>query len=328
MHHNNLLANIEYQFILRMKTIFKVAIVLTVSFCVFTSMRAHKKAQVILPKADSTDALFAAGTKPQLISRQFSFTEGASVDKKGNVFFTDQNNNKIWEYDTDGKLSLFLDSAGRSNGMYIDKKGNLITCADENEQLWSISPKKKITVLLKDYQGHLFNGPNDVWVAPNGGLYITDPYYQRPWWSRKKSDLDGEKVYYLPKNSSTPVIVISDFKRPNGIVGTPDGKYLYVADAGAGKTYKYTINKDGSLSDKILFVSQGSDGMTLDEKGNVYLTGKGVTIYNPDGKRIARIPIEEPWTANICFGGKKKDVLFLTASTAIYTFQMKVRGVE
>ncbi|HTH81599.1 MAG TPA: SMP-30/gluconolactonase/LRE family protein, partial [Mucilaginibacter sp.] len=177
-------------------------------------------------------------------------------------------------------------------------------------------------------QGHLFNGPNDVWVAPDGGLYITDPYYQRPWWLRKKSDLDGEKVYYLAKNSSNPVIVISDFKKPNGIVGTPDGKYLYVADAGGGKTYKYKINKDGSLSDKTLFVARGSDGMTLDEKGNVYITGRGVFIYNPEGKQIGQIPINEPWTANLCFGGKNKNVLFITASTAIYTMQMKVKGVE
>lgn len=250
------------------------------------------------------------------------------MDKKGNVFFTDQPNNKIWEYDTNGKLSVFLDNAGRANGMYFDAKGNLITCADEHNQLWSISPKKKVTVLLKDYKGHLFNGPNDVWVAPNGGLYITDPYYQRDYWTRKTSDLDGQKVYYLPKNSHEPMPVASDLKQPNGIVGTPDGKYLYVADLGAGKTYKYTINKNGSLSDKTLFVAMGSDGMTLDERGDLYITGRGVIVFNPQGKQIAHIPINEEWTANLCFGGKNKDILFINASEAIYTLQMKVKGVE
>src|ERR1700743_1791013 len=84
--------------------------------------------------------LFTPGATPQLISKQFSFTEGASVDKKGNVFFSDQPNDKIWEYDTDGKLTVFKDKAGRSNGMYFDKKGNLITCADENKQFGSIDP--------------------------------------------------------------------------------------------------------------------------------------------------------------------------------------------
>ena len=278
--------------------------------------------------ASAQDAPYDTTSKPQLIARQFSFTEGASVDKKGNVFFTDQPNNKIWEYSTDGKLTVFLDSAGRSNGMYFDKKGNLVTCADEHEQLWSISPDKKVKVLLKDYQGHLMNGPNDIWIDNKGGIYMTDPYYQRPWWNRNKSDLDGEKVYYLTKGKDQPFIVDADLKKPNGIVGTPDGKYLYVADIADNKTYKYTINNDGTLSDRKLFVELGSDGMTLDEKGNVYLTGKGVTIYNPAGKKIGHIDINEPWTANLCFGGANKDVLFITASTAIYTIKMNVKGVE
>lgn len=273
--------------------------------------------------------LYDTLTRAKLIARQFGFTEGSSVDKKGNVFFTDQNNNKIWKYDTAGKLTLFLDSAGRSNGTCFDHQGNLITCADEHNQLWSISPKGKVTVILKDYQGHLMNGPNDVWVDNKGGIYMTDPYYQRPWWSRKKSDLDGQKVYYLPKNAAQPVIVIADFIQPNGIVGTPDGKYLYCSDIRDKKTYKYDINPDGTLSNRKLFVELGSDGMTLDAKGNVYLTGHGgVTICDPDGKKIGHIQIDEPSTTNVCFSGKNKDVLFITATTAVYTLKMNVKGVE
>ena len=154
------------------------------------------------------------------------------------------------------------------------------------------------------------NGPNDIWIDKRGGIYMTDPYYQRPWWTRKKSDLDGQNVYYLPKGKMQPVIVDANLKQPNGIVGTPDGKYLYVADIGNNKTYKYTIGKDGSLSNRMLFIEQGSDGMTLDEQGNVYITGKGITIYNVQGKNIARIPIDEPWTSNLCFGGSNKNILF------------------
>jgi gluconolactonase len=275
-----------------------------------------------------TAGLYKAAEKPQLISRQFSFTEGASVDKKGNVFFTDQPNNQIWEYSVDGKLALWMDSTLRSNGTYFDAKGNLISCADEHDQLISISPKKKITVLINDYNGHLMNGPNDVWVTRNADMYITDPYYQRDYWTRKKPDLQSQDVYYLPKGSHTAVVVIKDMKQPNGIVGTPDGKYLYVADIAANKTYKYTIQPDGKLVDKQLFCELGSDGMTLDEKGNVYLTGKGVTIFNPKGEKIAHIDIPEPWTSNLCFAGKHKDQLFITASTAIYILQMNVKGVE
>src|SRR5665213_1110749 len=199
---------------------------------------------IVSIKAFSQQALYDTTAKPQLISKQFSFTEGASVDKKGNVFFTDQPNNKIWEYDINGKLSVFLDNAGRSNGMYFDHRGNLVTCADEHEQLWSISPDKKITVLLKDYKGKPMNGPNDIWIDSKGGIYMTDPYYQRPWWTRTRPDLDGQKVYYLPKGNDQPFIVDANLKQPNGIVGTPDGKYLYVADIGDNKTYIYNINKN------------------------------------------------------------------------------------
>jgi len=281
-------------------------------------------------RALSQDApgLYDAGTKPQLVSKQFSFTEGPAVDKQGNIFFTDQPNNKIWKYDTDGKLSVFLDSAGRSNGMYFDKKGNLISCADAKDELWSISPKGKVTVLLKDYEGKLFNGPNDVWIHPNGGIYITDPYYQRDYWTRKKPDLDGQKLYYLAKGQHKAVIVDDKFVRPNGIVGTTDGKILYVADIGDSKIYKYDINKDGSLSNRTLFFAQGSDGMAIDERGNIYLCGKGVTIVNPKGEKIGHIDIDEPWSANVCFGGKNRDILFITASKAVYTMQMKVKGFD
>jgi len=276
----------------------------------------------------SAQALYDTTSKPMLISKQFSFTEGASVDRQGNVFFTDQPNNKIWEYSVDGKLSVFMEDALRSNGTYFDAKGNLVSCAESKDQLIAISPKGKIKILVNDYNGHRLNGPNDVWVAPNGNIYFTDPYYQRDFWDRQKPDLEGQNVYFLSKGSRKPVLVVSDMKQPNGIVGTPDGKYLYIADIAANKTYKYTIAPDGILTDKKLFVEQGSDGMTLDERGNVYLTGNGVIIYNPEGIKIAHIKIDEPWTANLCFGGKNKDDLFITASKAIYILHMNVKGVE
>ncbi|MGZ3945551.1 MAG: SMP-30/gluconolactonase/LRE family protein [Mucilaginibacter sp.] len=287
----------------------------------------HVEAKVIID-TPQRGGLYNATEQPKLISKQFSFTEGASVDKKGNVFFTDQPNNKIWEYSADGKLSLWMDSTLRSNGTYFDAKGNLISCADEHDQLISISPKKKITVLRNNFDGKLMNGPNDVWVASNGAMYITDPYYQRDWWTRKKPDLQSQDVYYLAKGSHTPIVVVNDMKQPNGIVGTPDGKYLYIADIAANKTYKYLIQPDGNLADKQLFCDLGSDGMTLDEQGNVYLTGKGVTIFNAKGEKIAHIDIPEPWTANLCFAGKHKDYLFITASKAIYILKMNVKGVE
>ncbi|MBK5269501.1 MAG: SMP-30/gluconolactonase/LRE family protein, partial [Bacteroidia bacterium] len=266
------------------------------------------------------DSLIADGATLQLVSKQFSFTEGPSVDKKGNIFFTDQPNDKIWKYDTEGNLSVFLDKAKRPNGTYFDSKGNLLTCAEEKDEILSIDKKGEIKILLKDYLGHRLNGPNDLWADKKGNIYFTDPYFQRSFWDRKSPDIKGEKVYYLPKGKDQPIPVIEDMLQPNGIVGTPDGKYLYVADMKGRKTYRYLINKNGSLSDKQLILQQGSDGMTLDENGNIYVTGNGgVTAYNKEGIKLLFIRVPSGWTSNVCFGGKDRKTLFITASESVYT---------
>jgi gluconolactonase len=279
-------------------------------------------------QAPEAPTAVAAGAQLHLVSNQFKFTEGPAADKEGNIFFTDQPNDKIWKYDIDGKLSIFMDKTGRSNGLYFDKKGNLISCADEKDELWSISKNKKVTVLLKDYKGQRLNGPNDLWIDNKGGIYFTDPYYQRDYWTRTKPDIDGQKVYYLPRGKKEAFIVDSFLQKPNGIVGTPDGKYLYVADIGGGKTYRFEMNPDGTLSNRKLFVAQGSDGMTLDHEGNLYLSGKGVFVFNKNGEKIGYIPVPAKWVGNITFGGKDCKTLFITASEAVYTLQMKVKGAH
>ena len=131
---------------------------------------------------------------------------------------------------------------------------------------------------------------------------------------------------YLAKGKTVPVIVDSNLVKPNGIVGSADGKSLFVADIGDKKTYKYQISKNGILTNRTLFAEMGSDGMTLDNKSNLYLTGRGVTVFNSSGKQIAHIEIPG-WTANVCFSGKKRDVLFITSNTAVYTLQMIVKGI-
>jgi gluconolactonase len=121
---------------------------------------------------------------------------------------------------------------------------------------------------------------------------------------------------------------VPEIDRPNGIRLSPDGKTLYVADIGAGKTYHYTIAADGSLNDKTLFCEMGSDGMTLDNEGNVYLTGRGVTVFDRTGRKIEHIDVAENWTGNVTFGGKDRDLLFITASTSVYGLKMRVKGAQ
>ncbi len=275
---------------------------------------------------DTTD-LIAPGAVLTHVSDQFDFTEGPTVDAEGVVFFTDQPNNKIWRYGTDGSLSVFMEEAGRSNGMYFDPDGNLIACADEKNEIWSISPQGEVTVLMTDHEGSRLNGPNDVWVDAQGNIYFTDPFYERKYWWHGGPEVFGEYLYFLPKGAVQPEVIDKDYEKPNGIIGTPDGKRLYVADIGADKTYRYDINPDASLTNRQLFVEQGSDGMILDERGNLYLTGgDGVTVYSPTGEKIAQIPVDEEWTGNICFAGVDLRTLFITASKSVYTLNMNVAG--
>ncbi len=268
--------------------------------------------------------VLAPGAKLQLIGDDFKFTEGPAVDATGNVFFTDQPNNRIWKYGTDGTLSIFMEPAGRANGLYFDREGYLIACADQQYELWRIGMDKQIQKLAVNYKDSLFNGPNDVWVSPSGAIYFTDPYYQRDYWTRTSPDMRDRAIYVYREGQVTRLD--SQFKQPNGIVGTPDGKLLYVADIGDSKIYRYTIQADGTLADKQLFAPQGSDGMTIDDQGNIYLTGKGIDVYNPAGQKIEHIDVPANWTANVCFGGTDRDLLFITASEKVFTLKMAVKG--
>ena len=280
---------------------------------------------IATPLLAGESKLIVPGASLHKLADGFEFTEGPARDAEGNVFFTDQPNDRIMEWSVDGKLATFLQPCGRANGLCFDREGNLWACADEKNELWRIDPTRRVKIVLKDYQGKLFNGPNDVWIAPRGGLFFTDPYYPRPYWKRGPKEMD-ECVYYLAPDRKAPVRIISDLKQPNGIIGTPNGKTLYVADIGANRTYRYRIHHDGSVTDKTLFCELGSDGMTIDNQGNVYLTGKGVSVFDKSGKKIEQIDVPEPWTANICFSGKDRRLLFITASKSIYGLRMQVKG--
>jgi gluconolactonase len=276
------------------------------------------------------NSIAAPGAQVEKLADGYKFTEGPVADADGNVFFSDQPNNKIVRWDAEtGGFSTFSENAGRANGMYFDKKGNLVSCSDEDNQVWSFDKKGNHTVLVKDYEGKLLNGPNDLWIDPKGGIYLTDPLYPRDYWTRdKKMQQDGEHVYYLNPETKKLVRVDDQLKKPNGIIGTADGKKLYIADIGAGKTFVYDVSKDGLLSNKTLFVSKGSDGMILDNEGNLYITGDGVTVFDKKGEQIAHFPVHKGWTANLCFGGKNHDLLFITAETAVYGIKMRVKGIK
>ena len=284
----------------------------------------------------------------------FGFTEGPAVDRHGNVFFTDQPNDQIYRWDAGtGEITLFLEGTGRANGMAFDRDGNLIACADMHGELWKIHPDGSHEVLANNYGGRLLNGPNDVWINPaSGGMYITDPMFPRPYWddtdprkqgwepthSEQAPTGKGGYVYYLPPGGGPLVRVTTEAMGweadawPNGVVGTPDGKKLYVNKwyyDNKGGTWVFDINPDGTLANMRKFSEWGGDGMSMDALGNVYISnGQGVMAFDPQGHHILTIPTGSGATNNT-FAGRNDKILFITGPVnSVTAVKMSVKGAR
>lgn len=269
------------------------------------------------------EPLTAPGASVEKVVDGFAFTEGPAVNSNGDLFFVDDPNSKIYFWSVaDKKLSVFVEKSEHANGMFVDKDDNLIVCEGGTGCVVSYDKNAKRTVLASTFNGKRFNKPNDLWVAPNGGIYFTDPAYGREF----KVVQDGEHVYYILPDKSKVLRVADDLVKPNGIIGTPDGKLLYVTDQVAGKVWRYNIQEDGTLSGKKLFASPAVDGSTIDHLGNIYITESEVIIFNKDGKELQRIRCPEV-PANVCFGGKDRKTLFITARKSVYSIPMNVHGV-
>ncbi|MDM8552009.1 SMP-30/gluconolactonase/LRE family protein [Desulfobacterales bacterium HSG2] len=296
--------------------------------------------KVDMPVIENTDFLFGvtdnSGTETEgvvqdgaeitTIADGLSFAEGPAADADGNLYFSDIQANRIYTWSGAGEPVVFREDSGGANGLFFNSEGNLLACEGTNGRLVSIDSQGEVTAVLADKYpwetGSAFNEPNDLWIDAKGGVYFSDPVY-----IKESTVQDGEHVYYLTPKRDNIDRVVDDMTRPNGIIGTPDGTTLYVADHGAGKTYKYEITENGSLSNKTLFVSEGSDGMTIDDEGNIYLTNEnGVRVYNSSGTLIETISVTDP--TNVCFGGADGQTLFITAKTKVYSIRMRVKGVS
>ncbi|MRR52778.1 MAG: SMP-30/gluconolactonase/LRE family protein, partial [Rhodocyclaceae bacterium] len=239
----------------------------------------------------------------------------------GNVYFSDVPADTIYKWSVSNQLSVFRTNSGGVNGLFFDRSGNLMTCEGDHGRLVSITPQGNVTVVASNYAGLRFNEPNDLWVAPAGGVYFTDPTY-----FGHAVVQGGEYVYYLKPDRSAVVRLVSDTVRPNGLVGTPDGQTLYLADWGATNVLRYSINRDGTLTNKTLFARVKCDGMTLDAEGNLYLCENAVLVYDSTGNPIEEIAVPERPT-NVEFGGADRKTLFITTdSGSLYSIRMRVQG--
>lgn len=272
------------------------------------------------PKLERPASIFSDDAKVEKLAEGFRFTEGPAVGPDGRVYFNDIPNERTHVFDPKtGKTTVFREKTGRANGMFWTANDKLVVCEGGNRVL-SILNGEDRKVLASKFQGKKLNSPNDVALDTVGGIYFTDPRYG----NRDDMELDIEGVYYLPRNGKLKR-VIDDMVRPNGLIFSPDFKTLYVADQAAGKTWAYDVAGDGKLSGKRLFAEAGSDGMTIDVFGNVYVTWQGsVIVFDPSGKEIDRLkPPEAP--ANCLLVG---DTLYITARTGFYRVKTASQGVQ
>lgn len=265
----------------------------------------------------------AEGAEPVLVQDGFQFTEGPARNAENAVVFSDVRASRWYHWAPDtGEVTPVAEDTGGANGLYFTPGGDLVACESARGRMTAISPGGEVTVLADQYDGSRFNAPNDVWVAPDGGVYFTDPLY-----GRGELSQDGEHVYYIPPDGGQVVRIIDWMVKPNGLIGTPDGRTLYITDPGDGKTWRFTVEDDGSLTDRSLFVEYGGDGMTIDAEGNVYLATEGVMAFSPQGDLIEQIDLPVRPT-NMCFAGPDLHTLFVTARDSVFTVQMRVQGAE
>ena len=275
-----------------------------------------KKDQVIR----QPDKIFADGAKFEKLAGGFRFTEGPAVGPDNKIYFSDIPTSRCMVYDPkSGKTSIHRESTGRTNGMFWTANDMLICCEGGNRRLTKLFDGKT-TVLAEKINGKKLNSPNDVVPDAIGGFYFTDPRYGK----RDNLELDVEAVYYVPRNGKLKQIE-TKIPRPNGIILSPDNKTLYVADTGKNDIWAYDVAGPGVLKNKRKFADVGSDGMSVDIFGNIYLTSAGsIVVYSSKGKEIDRIkPPEAP--ANCVLVGS---TLYVTARTGFYKIETQSKGLQ
>ena len=287
-------------------------------------------------RADEKISLIAPGEKVQKLAGDMKFTEGPVwIPAKKTLVFSDIPNSKLMQWKAGDGLSMFR-PCEQANGNILDLQGRLISCQHAARNLVRTEADGSITVLADKYDGKRFNSPNDVEVKSDGTLWFTDP----PWGLNGPGELPGHWVFKLDPTTGKVEPVVKDLAMPNGINFSPDESRLYIADTGGHPKHPdpafhnlpagvhcYEVHNDGQLGKKLFTISEGSDGMTVDELGNLYTTHGGVTIYNADGKLLEKIEVPEG-PANVNFGGEDYKTLFITAKTSLYSVRMKHAGAK
>lgn len=292
------------------------------------------------PAATLEASLIEAGSSVKKIAGDMKFTEGPVwLPKEKKLVFSDIPNSKLMQWSNADGLSVFRE-VENTNGNILDLEGRLVSCQHGARNIVRAEADGKIKVLIDKFDDHPLNSPNDVAIRSDGTLWFTDP----PWGIFGKGitpEQPGNWVYKLDPESGKIEALIKDLAMPNGINFSPDEKRLYVADTGGHPKHQdpnyrdypssvrcYEVTPDGKLGKKLFQIDEGSDGMTVDEKGNLYTThGSNVNIFDADLKELQRIKIPEG-PANVCFGGDDFKTLFITARTSLYSIRTVNAGAK
>jgi len=280
--------------------------------------------------ATELSELVDPGAEVTKIAGECKFTEGPAYGPQGFLLFSDIPSERIVKVAPDGATSDLLRSSGMANGLMFDARGTLYVCQSGARQVsrMDLANGNKLTVLADSYGGKKLNGPNDLGLDAHGGLYFTDPDYM----VGAAAEQPAMGVYYIDASGAMSLVI--EDRRPNGILVSPNGKHLYVAEHSDRELFRYDILTPGNVSKgKLIFTGdpeldgRGPDGMAHDVHGNIYATYNKITVLDPEGAVIGRIPVPEHPT-NCTFGGEDRRTLYITAMTSVYSLPMKVAGMD
>ncbi|MBI1346888.1 SMP-30/gluconolactonase/LRE family protein [bacterium] len=303
----------------------------------------------------AADPIVAPNAQLEELWNEGEFTEGVAARADGLIFFSDiaiggMKPGRIMTFDPATKTtSVFVADSGQSNGIFFTPEGKLLAACGAvkgHRAVCEFSPKGEMSVVAGKFNGKVFNSPNDLAVHPKGWVYFSDPRYV----GSEPLELDLMSVYRINPDGSV-VRATNNISKPNGVIISPDGKTLYVAETDNGATGlepegtkpkppRFTLNSfpiadDGSLGEKTVIVNfgdeMGIDGMTVDTTGRVYAAIRkesrhGIAVYSPQGEEVAFIKTE-PLPTNCTFGtGKEANVLYITAGEGLYRIATTAKG--
>ncbi len=252
------------------------------------------------------------------------FTEGPVWSLEGFLLFSDTVTDRIQKFVPGKGVSDFGTRAGGVSGNAYDEQGRLYTCEFRERRVTRMAKNGKIDVLAARFEGKRLNAPNDIVVRRDGTVYFTDPAFGNQQDSR---ELDFNGVYRItPKGE---LDVIARWKtRPDGIALAPNGRVLYVTDPDARAIRAYDLDKQGAASNERIVVSKIAvvpGGVRTDDKGNLYVATKGVSIYSSTGQFMQDISLAEN-ASNLAWGDADFQTLFVTARTSVYRIRLTVKG--